>query len=182
MTCPVTDNLMSWQTDNPLCVLLIFPALWGKPCDSVCFVITLLIIYVQSACCDSVDNEDRVKNRRWCLKLESSMVLHSLMHSGLSSKKAENGGKEKHRGDGGRKNKQKKMWGTEDALAARYRGILTVVHSEVTVLQPEASVLFKPVGVRSGFLQLLRMHMLVEKLWGRAWSSKGWKTPWSKFQ
>lgn len=35
-------------------------------------------------------------------------------------------------------------------------------------------------GVGSVFLQLL--HMLVEKLWGRAWSSKGWKEPRSKVQ
>lgn len=34
-------------------------------------------------------------------------------------------------------------------------------------------------GVGFGFLLLL---VLVEKLWGRVWSSKGWKKPRSKFQ
>lgn len=42
--------------------------------------------------------EQRAEFLRLCLKLESSMVLHSLMHPGLSSEKAEKGRRQPVRG------------------------------------------------------------------------------------
>lgn len=78
-----------------------------------------------------------------CLKLESSMVLHSLMHSGSSSKKAK-----KKEGEGRKKKRRRHKWIERDVknrghcVSQASFACSTVM--KITVLQPEASVLFQP--------------------------------------
>ncbi|KAK5881326.1 hypothetical protein CesoFtcFv8_022140 [Champsocephalus esox] len=94
------------------------------------------------------------------------MILHSLMHAGLSSKKAA-------KGDGHRKRHE---WIERDLKKEghwqgyKHPGCSFYCDKDYCAAARGLAPLPAD-GVGSGFLQLL--HMLLEKLWGRVWSSKG---------
>lgn len=174
MTWPATDKIIR---EHKIHSLSYYNFLGGR--NLVTHPNKWYCVFVMFPYCVSEVNVDRVKNRRLCLKTGSSMVLHSLALSGLSSERAENGEKRRTR-DGGRKRTRIKEEDTQ--FGQRVKNILWVSDPEGTLMetivqQPEALVPFQPMEPDQVSRSCFRSTRWWRNSWWRARPSKGWRKP-----